>query len=207
MRCIIFCYSEAKKINFKFKRNDFVICADIGLETALKMDVMPNLVVGDFDSININQYAFLKTEIIALPSQKDETDTFFALKTAFSRGYKDFVLIGGLHGRLDHTYANIELLRYIYQNGGNGYIYDDDTKITYVKGGETVVYPNDVSCQFISVFPVNDRVEGVTLKNLKFELDNYTLIFGSPIGVSNEFIGKDAEISCINGDLFVMQMY
>lgn len=197
--CYIIAAGETDLIEFEKNDGDFVICADAGYKKALERDIVPDLVVGDFDSLG----EIPKLENVEVhPSEKDETDTFLALTCALERGYKNVVVFGALGGRLDHTVANLQLLKYLCERG---------VSCTLVSKRETVTAVKNSSLSFskresgvISVFSLTDTSEGVFEKGLKYELENAVLTSSFPLGVSNEFVGKEAEISVGNGVLMVI---
>ena len=113
--------------NYKYLKSiimedDYVIFCDSGLKHMDKLGLKPSLIVGDFDShVNPN----LDVETIVLPTVKDDTDTFFAAKEGVKRGFGDFVLIGVIGERLDHSLANVSILLYLRAAGKTSQIIDD----------------------------------------------------------------------------------
>ena len=98
------------------KQADYIICADGGWNYVHLTGVCPHLIVGDFDSAC--DIIPKETESVSLPTHKDDTDLLVAVKEGLKRGYTDFVILGALGGRLDHTYGNLCVLQYILQHGG-----------------------------------------------------------------------------------------
>ena len=95
-------------------RPAFVIAADQGLRYLEEAGITPDLIVGDFDSLGIVPQG---ANVVRHPVEKDDTDMMLAVKTGLARGYRTFVLYGGLGGRLDHTYANFQTLTYLARHG------------------------------------------------------------------------------------------
>ena len=114
--------SNYDRIIAHIKSDDFVIFCDSGLKHMEKLAVKPSLIVGDFDS---HENPHLDVETIVLPCEKDDTDTVFAVKEAIKRGYKEFLLIGVIGARLDHTLGNVYILELLDALGLNGRIIDD----------------------------------------------------------------------------------
>ncbi len=176
----------------------YVIAADGGYAYLKQIGVTPNLVVGDFDSLC---YTPTDIEVIKHPVEKDDTDMMLAVDEGFRRGYDNFIIYGGLGGRLDHTLANIQVLTDISNKGGTGYLCDGD--ITVMAVNKTVSFTKDCSGT-ISIFCIGDSAKGVTIKGLKYEVVDTELCSSIPLGVSNEFIGKPVDISLKTGCLIVM---
>ena len=93
---------------------DYVIAADRGYDSLMAYGVTPDLVVGDFDSLG---YTPQHPNVTQLPAEKDDTDMVFALRRGLELGYRRFVLLGGLGGRLEHTLGNLQLLDWLSTQG------------------------------------------------------------------------------------------
>ncbi len=176
---------------------DFVICADGGLLHAKKMGVTPSLTVGDFDSYK----GEVTGEVRRFNPEKDYTDTHIAVTEALKRGYGEIILLGATGTRMDHTLSNIGLLEYIAKSGGAGYVINETNKITVINKS-TVIKPEEG--WHLSLIPIG-TVKGVTLKGLKYTLDNYDLKFAESLAVSNEFTDEDAVIEIKEGSLIVIK--
>lgn len=178
---------------------DFVIAADAGYLHMAGLSAVPDLVVGDFDSLGIKPQ---HPNIIAYPQEKDQTDMLLAIEEGLNRGYHKFVILGGLGGRLDHTYANIQALAYIANKSARGYLLGEGTAITVIRNG-SMSFDSEKE-GIISVFCCGDRAQGVAIRGLKYELQNAVLDCSYPVGVSNAFTGIQSEISVSNGSLVIM---
>ena len=191
------CKDFAEKIDFLPDKNDIVIAADGGYDILTKSKIIPDILLGDFDSIeNMPEHK----EIIKHPSEKDDTDTFLAYKLGFDKGYRNFVIIGGIGGRIDHTIANIRTLSDIAENGGRGFLLGNDAVLTVIK--DKIEF-SKTSNGYISVFS-NEKDTYITEKGLKYSLENTLLSPSTTLGTSNEFIGERAEISVKDGSLLVI---
>ena len=191
------CKDFAEKIDFLPNKNDIVIAADGGYDILTKSKIIPDILLGDFDSIeNMPEHK----EIIKHPSEKDDTDTFLAYKLGFDKGYRNFVIIGGIGGRIDHTIANIRTLSDIAENGGRGFLLGNDAVLTVIK--DKIEF-SKTSNGYISVFS-NEKDTYITEKGLKYSLENTLLSPSTTLGTSNEFIGERAEISVKDGSLLVI---
>ena len=178
--------------------DDTVIAVDGGYRVLTDSGITPDFIVGDFDSLGVVPEG---ANVTVLPSEKDVTDMFTAINLGIGKGGSVFHIYGGTGGRLDHTIANIQLLRYFAEKGIVLKIYGDGFVLTAVRNGAISLTGKNGS--YISVFSLSDTSEDVTLKGLKYELENYTLTSSFPLGVSNEFTGNAAEISVGDGVLAV----
>lgn len=191
------CKDFAEQIKFLPGENDLVIAADGGYDILKESYVVPDVLLGDFDSIvNIPDHK----EIIKYPSEKDDTDTFLAYKLAFDKGYRNFVIIGGIGGRVDHTVANIRTLSNISENGGRGFLLGNNTVLTVIN--DIISFPENLK-GYISVFS-NDKGSKITLKGLKYSVNDIELNPSSTLGTSNEFVGERAQVSVKDGNLLVV---
>ena len=178
---------------------DFVIAADKGYEALEAYGVPPDLVVGDFDSLGRRPS---HPNVIQLPSAKDDTDMVYALREGLDRGFRRFVLLGGVGGRLEHTLANLQALSWLTTQGARGVLAGEGTVATVLRD-ETMTFPAGLT-GFWSAFCLSGTAEGVTLRNLKFELTDHTISADFPLGVSNEFLEQPAQVSVRRGALLAM---
>lgn len=181
-------------------QGDYVIAADRGFDSLMAYGVTPNLAVGDFDSLG---HRPSHPNVIQLPAEKDDTDMVFALRKGLELGYRRFILLGGVGGRLEHTLANLQLLDWLTLRGAQGFLAGEKTAATCLRDGQAISFPPELS-GFLSVFCNSGRAEGVTLEGLKYPLERYTLTGDFPLGVSNEFLGRPAQVSVERGSLLLL---
>lgn len=177
----------------------YVIAADKGLLQLRARGAEPDLVVGDFDSLG---YVPEARELVRHPVEKDDTDMLLAVREGLRRGYRTFILYGGLGGRLDHTLANIQTLAFLREHGARGLLIGEGTAVTLIENG-TIRFPATAQGT-LSVFCFGDRAEGVTETGLHYTLDNANLTNAFPLGVSNAFCGRGSEVSVQNGKLLLL---
>lgn len=187
-------------------KDDLVFALDGGLVFCVENGIKPDYIMGDFDSLP-KEKAGLLTEypadrIIRLPKEKDDTDMLAAIKFAIEKGVTDFVLYGGLGGRLSHTIANIQCLQYLKERGCRGVLFGKETKVILIKD-ESIIFPKTDS-GYLSVFAYSKKAEGVTLRGLKYELEDAQLTDAFPLGVSNEFVGKESVVCVRDGSLLLV---
>lgn len=197
--CYIIGASDTAGMYIDKKEGDFIIAADAGLASLEKIGVCADLAVGDFDSLGCLPDFENK---ICHPSEKDDTDTALALCEGMKRGYRTFVIYGGLGGRLDHTMANLQNCAGAADHGAVCWIWGEGNAVCVFGDEEELVFESEKK-GIVSVFSP-DRTTGVTLEGLKYSLTDACLQSTVPLGVSNEFTGKEAKISASNGVLIVM---
>ena len=176
---------------------DYIICADGGLRHCISFGLKPDIVVGDFDSLD----GYAGDNALKYKKEKDETDTQLAVRLALEKGIKEIVIFGALGGRQDHALANIYLLKEIVDSGANGVINDGKNVIRLINR-DTVI--KNTGKKYISVFPIFGKAVGVSLKGMKYRLDDHAFEEGDILGISNEFTGESGEISIKSGYLLVI---
>ena len=179
---------------------DLLIAADKGYEYLEKLGLKPDIIVGDFDSYGRKPEAE-GVEIVTLPEEKDITDMYAAVKLGEKKGYWVFHIYGGGGGRPDHTMANIQLITYLAECRKFGYIHYKDTIMTVIRNCQFNL-PNN-SGGYVSVFSLSEVSNGVSIRGLKYELEDERLNNAYPLGVSNEFTGKPAYIDVRDGTLLL----
>lgn len=188
---------------------DYLIAVDGGLMYCQILNVEPDLIIGDFDSVDgqwkeaierIREVVPEKVE--TLFPEKDDTDMYAALKKGLDAGYRNFRIYGATGGRFEHTFANIQCLLFLKHYGAVGYIMDGSGMMLVIEN-ESVSFRKEME-GYLSIFSLGKEAKGVTLKGLKYTLDNYTMTNDYPIGISNEFIGETAEVSVVEGQLVLM---
>lgn len=203
-RCVV--VGGADINNYEYIRSrlcadDYVIFCDSGLKHLAKLNVKPGLIVGDFDSYD---KPCTEAETIVLPCEKDDTDTVFAVKEALKRGYDEFLLIGVIGERLDHTLGNVSILLYLDSLSKKADIIDDYSEMEIVS--EKPAYIDD-SYSFFSLLNITGRAKGVTVENAKYPLSGAEITGEYQYGISNEVLfGKTAKVSVADGKLLLIKI-
>lgn len=174
---------------------DCVIAADGGYDHLLKAGIDADILIGDLDSIeNLPERENL--EIIVFPKDKDFTD----LELAISHALKikaDTILLTGVTGtRLDHSLANIFLLRKLSDSKTKIEIADEHHRIFIIKRQRTFT---NCKGSLLSLLPLDPVVEGVCLQGFQYPLHNAVLEMGATIGISNLMVSDDCEITIKSG--------
>ena len=188
---------------------DYVIAADGGLMYCQVLELEPDLIIGDFDSLDEEFGEAVKVirencpeKVTTLPSEKDDTDLLAAVKRGLELGYRRFRLYGANGGRLEHTIANIQTLKFLKEHDAVGYIMDGNGMILLAQN-ETVSF-RDTMEGYVNVFSMNEKAHGVSIRGLKYELDHATLTNAMPLGISNVFIGVQSDITVEDGILLII---
>lgn len=168
-RCVIVGGANINNYDFireKLSADDYIIFCDSGLKHMENLRVQPSLTVGDFDSHENPQF---DVETKVLPCEKDDTDTVYAIKEAVKRGYDNFLLIGVVGARLDHTLGNVSILLYLDSLGKKGCIIDDFSKMEIVSNEPAYI---EDSYSFFSLLNISGTAKGITIENAKYPLEN-----------------------------------
>ena len=232
-RCVIIGAAEIQnyeKIKKYFRNDDYYIYCDAGLKHQEALGVWPNLIIGDFDSyskaemerkyqeiknahedsLNQNQKqaqaaARKPPELIVLPCEKDDIDTVFAVKEAMRRNFAEFLLVGVIGQRLDHTLANVSILYMLDEAGKEGRILDDYSEMQLVSGSPVRI---DDTCAYFSLLNVSGQAEGVTITHAKYPLQDAAIHCDYQYGVSNEVLpGETAEVTVARGKLLLIKIF
>lgn len=197
--CYIVGAGEVTELSFDPEEEDLVIACDGGYEYCKKWNKKVNLVIGDFDSLG---YVPEHPNVIRLKPEKDDTDTACAIRAGLEQGFQRFIVYGGTGGRISHTIANIQLLCSLARKGCYGILIGKDVwyRVIY---NEEVCFPRGMS-GYLSVFCMGERALGVYERGLKYPLEDATLVKENPLGVSNEFTGKESMVSVKEGMLLLI---
>lgn len=166
---------------------DYVIAADGGLLNAERLGVKPDCILGDFDSLGYIPDG--ADEIY--PSRKDDTDTMLAVKHGLSKGFGEFIIVGGLGGRLDHTLANISALDYLRTHGAKGLLADERTAVRIVWQGDEIKPVLSGGENYFSVFPFGCEYAVISMDGVEYPTVRQRFDSTFPLGVSNHVTRPD----------------
>ena len=185
-----------------------IIAGDKGLEALYQLKMIPNHVVGDFDSVSSEILEFYKKQpqIIfhTYRAEKDNTDTDIALKLAIQLKSSKITMLGALGKRMDHALANIHILKDALEANIPCQILDEYNRI-YLINKEIILEKDKVYGKYISLIPLTSTVEELTLTGFKYPLNHYTLTIGTSLGISNEMIEDRAHVKMEKGILIVVE--
>ena len=211
MKACILLNGEIKDTNFIKDIIDsedyrYIICADGGARHLYKLNITPNYIIGDLDSLEEPIIDYYKSKGVCFkkfPQRKDETDTQLCIHLAKDLGISNIHLIGALGGRIDHTIANINLMYYVKEIGINPIIKNSEEDI-YIIDSESINI-NGKKGDIISIIPIKEDVTGVTLEKLEYPLKDATIKFGNPIGISNIMRSNECSIKVNSGSLLIIK--
>lgn len=190
---------------------DFWIGVDRGVIVLLKRGIVPQLSIGDFDSVTAEELAMIQKQVPELslfPAEKDETDLEIAIDWAIRQRPSDIYIFGATGGRMDHFLANVQLLqtKRVLQQAGviNIYLIDEKNSLT-VKTPGTYPLKADRAKKYISLLAVTKEVGGITLSGFKYPLHQATLIRGSTLCISNELICESGNVSFEKGIIMMVR--
>ena len=194
-RAVIFCAGDfAAQAP---ESGDLVIAADGGLRHVEALGLKPDVILGDFDSLG-----YIPQNGQVFPVEKDDTDSMLAARRGLELGCDRFIFYGALEGpRPDHALANYQTLQFLADHGARGVLVGTNTMVTVVKNG-TLSLPA-LPEGTVSVFCMGADAHGVSIRGLKYELEQGTLTAGFPLGVSNHFTGQPATVSVERGSLLI----
>lgn len=184
---------------------DIIIAADGGGLYLYEAGIVPDVLIGDFDSILSDVLDFFRSQkkvaICSFSREKDFTDMELAVEMAVSRGADEVCILSATGTRLDHSAGNILLLYSLLQKGIRGWVEDANNRVYLTQGRMELKRLDNWKVSLIAISP---EVNGVTTSGLQYPLMNDTLVLGSCRGVSNEFASDTAVISVEKGLLMVI---
>lgn len=185
-------------------RADLLLCADGGTLYALEWGLVPDIVIGDMDSLDATHLGRLETagvRLIRHPARKDETDLELALNEAIRRGATEITILGALGGRIDQTLANIFLLSWSRLNGITVQIVEGTETLYLTRNSVTI---HGEKGDIVSLLPLSPEVAGITTTGLEYPLHGESLYLGPSRGVSNVMTDVETTINVRDGLLLVI---
>ena len=204
-RCVIVGGADISNYSFirqTLRADDYVIFCDSGLKHLAQLQAQPGLIVGDFDS---HENPHLAVETIVLPCEKDDTDTVYAVKEAVKQGFDDFLLVGVVGERLDHTLGNVSILLYLDSLGKHSCIIDDYSEMEIVSDKPVSVCDR---YGFFSLLNITGCAKGITITGAKYPLNGGEITCEYQYGISNEVLpGETAIVSVKSGKLLLIKVF
>ncbi len=196
---------DFKLLNRIVLEHDYIVCADGGLDHLIKIDQVPDIVVGDFDSISDKGLKFIRDNKISVerfPTMKDQTDTEIALSHLLDRKVDEITLMGVTGSRIDHTMANIFLLKRLDMKGIVGRVIDDNNIVYFANSRFRIENREGYN---VSVIPINDDGIIVSLVGFLYPLDKKFVKFGSTLGISNKIVEDYGDIIIHSGEALIIE--
>lgn len=189
------------------QEGNFYVAVDGGLKHLISLHIKPDLAIGDFDSLTLEQMEYLENHQIPklqLQTRKNETDLEIAIQTAFQMGYKEIVLLGVLGGRLDHTLENLFILTKPEWKKVKFIILDGDQKIYVIRNFKEVNASID---DIFSLIPLSNKVTQVSTEGLFYPLKKEDLFRKNARGISNLAVSEVVSIRIKSGILLCFHIY
>ena len=184
---------------------DYIIGADRGALTLASHGYKPDVALGDFDSVTEAEYSLI-TSVSKMvqafdPIDKDYTDTELALRTAIRMQPERILLLGATGSRMDHTLANIHLLKHALELGIPMQIVDDTNCIQMMNSTLDII---NEGYTYVSLLPITHQVHGIELEGFAYPLHNAVLTMGQSLGISNKLTHEKGTITVTEGILLVI---
>lgn len=201
MRCVIICGGDFSPALLPEKKaGELWIAADSGLRHLQNARVTPDLAIGDWDSLGTAPEGL---ETVTLQVRKDDTDLVAAARLGYEKGCRSFLILGALGGkRFSHSIAALQALHWLKTLGAVAEILDENCRIFCLGAGETQSFAA-TETGHLSVFALTEQA-AVNLRGLWYSAEKVTLQSAFPLGVSNAFVGKTAEVACESGVVAVV---
>ena len=204
-KCIILANGKPPKKNvitfLQGKGFTTLICADGGANYARKLNLVPDYIIGDLDSISMDNLTFFqkKSEIMKIERQND-TDVEKCLKFAIRKKFSEVVLIGVTGDRLDHTFCNLGIVIKFYNKIKLKIIAENSLLIPYSGNVEL----QTIEGETISIYGFDPETK-ITSTGLKYPLKNTALPFGKREGTSNIAVSRSVSLKISSGIIFVIR--
>ena len=182
---------------------DLIVCADSGARHLRAMKILPHVVIGDMDSISPDDINYFESRHVPFqhhPPQKNATDMELCMQWAIQKGADRITFLGAVGTRMDHTLANIFLLKVLAEKNIHAKLMDAHNEIYLTTDTLTLEgTPGDL----LSLIPVTETATGITIEGLAYPLKDAEIKMGDTIGISNVFQSGKAEIRIRKGMLLV----
>lgn len=193
-------------IKYISSKVDYIIGVDKGCNCLLRNNIIPQYIMGDFDSIDesvLKKFKQSNVKFTKYNAEKDFTDTESAFEYSINELKAEYIyLLGGTGKRMDHFFGNIGVLKRALDKNINAYMLDDYNEIYLINQSQTIQSDKG---KYISFQAYCDCVENFTIKNAKYELENYSLSLGDPLTISNEFMDRPIKVSFDSGTLLIIK--
>lgn len=194
------------------KKEEFskVMAVDNGLKWCHELGIIPDYIVGDFDTVSeeiLKKYENEpKVQIERLNPHKDDSDTEHAMWQVISCQPDEIILLGGLGNRMDHALANIYSLQIPLQYHIPAYLIDEKNRISIIKR-DKVIKRKEQYGKYFSLIPFSDEVHGVSVSGAVYSVENkdFTREDQYSLGISNEISEEEVHISIKDGMLILLE--
>ena len=185
------------------KEGDLILAADAGYQNAQALGVMPDVLLGDLDSVALPKLPENLT-VLRVPAEKDFTDTQMGVEEALRRGASELIIIGGLGGRIDHELSNLAILELLAKSKAPTTLTNGKCRVRFLRNGSTLI-PRSPHYRYLSLIAADKTVRGVSLKGCKYPLQNAKLSRLNQYAVSNEITENCALVSVKRGGVWIIE--
>lgn len=182
---------------------DICIACDKGYLYAERLGIRPDVILGDFDSVE-RPSAQADIPLLTYPKEKDDTDTMLAIRYALGQGCDHILILCALGKRLDHTLANIQSMAFAAAHGAACEIISEEEHLLTLTGEGSMILPEKEGWS-LSLFSLSDRCTGLSIFGAKYSVTDVIIESTFPIGCSNDWVGQNAEISLKSGILLIVE--
>ncbi|MGC4020011.1 MAG: thiamine diphosphokinase [Muricomes sp.] len=192
----------------KAEETELIVGVDKGLEFLYQHEILPDYIVGDFDSVSEEVITYYKEEtkvpVREFNPVKDASDTEIALRMCLDLHRQHILILGATGSRIDHVWANVQALKLALDAGSDARIIDSHNQIRLLKES-FVLRKEEAYGPYFSVFPLGGDVEDFNLNGAKYPLKHHILTAGDSLCVSNQIEEDEVEISFPFGVVILME--
>lgn len=191
----------ARKLKEVPEEDQVVICADGAAKYLKSLDFVPDLLLGDLDSIDHQDKEWMEEKKVPLkkfPSRKDQTDTEIAIEYSLSKKPEGIEVLGAFGSRMDHTLGNVLLLEKFYDREISIVLADEQNEIWLLDKHTRITGRKNEN---LSIVAITEKVTDLDLTGFEYPLEKHVLFRGDTLGISNIIREEEAEITYKDGKL------
>lgn len=205
-RALIFLNGNITSIDFihdMILKGDHIVSVDGGIRYIKALSIKPDVIIGDFDSSNqaeIKRYS--KAKILSFNQEKNATDGDIAIEYVIENHFDEVMIFGALGNRVDHMLSNISKLEKLFKHNIKAEIVDEFNRIAYTEN-QMKIRPEGY--KYFSVLPVSEKLVGINIIGGKYPLENAKMLRINSLGLSNEFLENEVDISFTQGAALIIR--
>ena len=187
-------------------KSDFSVAVDSGGDIFYKNNILPNLLVGDLDSIDKKSLTYFKDNKIKIekyPCEKDLTDLEIGLNSLINNGCDKIYALGTIGSRIDHSLANIMILKKMYDLNYKCYKISDKNRVQYIESKKEIIINKEY--ENISIVPLSENGINVSLEGFYYKITDYEMELGSTTGISNYLLNNEGSIKLNRGRALIIE--
>ncbi|MBC8382589.1 MAG: thiamine diphosphokinase [Candidatus Cloacimonetes bacterium] len=205
-KAFIFCNNNYIDFAMDFPLDGMIIAADGGADFLLNQDIIPQVLIGDFDSISDNSLDELKkkSKVLQFPKEKDKTDSELALDYCVDGHYDSITMVNAVNGRLEHSLANIFLIENFVRKGLSLHFINKENEIFVLNGPDRI----EIACRKgseVSLIPLTEQVKIELINGFKYPMQNEILFRTHTRGISNVAKNEMLSVKISSGILLIVR--